>query len=130
MNIDNDPLQVAREFGDILDIPVFLVDPNGDLRFYNDEAGKILGMSFGMTGPMPASVWGRIFVPADESGSPLMPETLPLMRALTERRPVTGSFWIRGIDNKRRHIQVSAFPIPGSGGEGLGALAVFWELES
>jgi len=127
MNAMHESLEAARVFAGALTIPVFLVDPDGDLLFYNTEAGRVLGRSFGDTGPMAAAVWGRIFIPTDENGGPLAPETLPLIVALAEKKPATGTFWIRGIDNINRHITVAAFPILGDQGKCLGAMAVFWE---
>jgi len=122
-------LDLARRFGETLNVPVFLVDTEGNLLFYNQAAGVVLGRTFEDTGPMTASVWSRIFVPTDEAGSPLLPESLPLMIALTENRPSAGSLWIQGIDNILRHIKVAAFPLLSSEGQNLGAMAVFWELE-
>jgi len=125
---NEEPLLAARRFAELLNVPVFLVDPDGNLLYYNTPAEKVLGKTFDATGPMAASVWSRIFVPTDESGAPLLPETLPLMIALAENRPATRSMWISGIDNTRRHIQVAAFPILAPNGDNLGSMAVFWEL--
>lgn len=125
---DHDPLKDAERFAEILRTPVFIVDPDGNLLFYNEAAGKVLGRRFSETGPMAASAWTRIFVPTDESGNPLLPESLPLMIALTELRPAYGTMWIRGLDNLQRHLGVAAVPITQRGGEIGGSMAVFWEL--
>lgn len=122
-------MEAARLFAAVLSVPVFLVDPDGDLVYYNTEAGHVLGREFNETGTMPAAVWGRIFVPTDEEEIPLAPDALPLMIALSEGRPAAEKIWIRGIDNERRHIHVVAFPIKGEGGMILGAMAIFWKLE-
>ena len=127
MTSQHSSIEAARQFARILTVPVFLVDPDGDLLFYNSEAGRVLGRSFDETGPMAASVWGRIFIPSDENGNPLVPEALPLMVALAGKKPAAGSLWIKGIDNTARHITVTAFPIIGDQNESLGAMAVFWE---
>ena len=129
MSRNEEPLAVARRFGELLNVPVFLVDPDGSLLYYNPPAERVLGRTFDETGPVSASVWSRIFIPTDESGTPLLPETLPLVIAMTENRPAARSMWISGIDNTRRHIQVAAFPILGPEGKNLGSMAVFWELE-
>jgi PAS domain-containing protein len=124
----DEPLVVARNFAELLNMPAFLVDTDGALLYYNKAAEKILGRTFAETGPMSASVWSRIFIPTDEVGAPLLPETLPLVVAMIEQRPATRTMWISGIDNARRHIEVVAFPILGSTGENLGSMALFWEL--
>lgn len=74
MDRDDSPLAVAQRFGQLLQVPVFIADPDGNLLFYNAAAEQVLGRRFKDIGPMAASVWSRIFVPTDESGNPLMPE--------------------------------------------------------
>jgi hypothetical protein len=113
VNTVDDPLKIAREFAGTLSLPVFLVDPGGDLLYYNHEAERVLGMSFGVTGAMPANVWSRIFIPTDESGNPPMPDALPLMKAVQEEVPSTDPPWIRGIEHKRKHFMSLHFPLSG-----------------
>jgi hypothetical protein len=120
-------MDAARRFAEVLEIPAFLVDTDGVLLFYNPPAAEILGRSYEETGPMAASVWGRLFIPTDESGIPQDPESLPLMVALTEKKPATGTLWIKGIDNATRHITVAAIPILGKENRLFGAIALFWE---
>jgi PAS domain-containing protein len=119
-------IDAARRFAEVLEIPAFLVDTEGGLLFYNKQAARVLGRSFEETGPMPASVWGRLFIPTDESGSPLTPDSLPLMVTIAEKRPATGSLWIRGIDNRRRQIAVTSIPLCDEADGLLGAMAIFW----
>ncbi len=121
------PLMLAQKFGATLMTPVFVVDRDGTLLYYNKAAEQVLGRQFDETGSMPASTWSRLFLPTDEAGTPLMPETLPLMIALSENRPAHGTLWIQGIDNVRRSIAVSAFPITDERPKLIGAVAFFWE---
>ncbi len=121
-------LVVAQQLASALAMPIFVVDPEGSLLFYNEAAEKILGRKFEQTGEMSAGVWSRIFVPTDEHGSPLLPETLPLMIALTEHRPAHDRIWISGIDNVRRHIEIVAFPLTTKENRERGAIAIFWEV--
>ncbi len=107
--------------------PVFIVDPAGTLLYFNAAAEVILGKQFSETGELQASVWSRLFIPTDEEGEPLLPEHLPLMQTLDQQRPASGRFWIRGLDNAPRHIEVSAFPLTSRSGDFLGAVAMFWE---
>ena len=123
------PIEVilARQLADYLTLPVFLVDPDGNLIFYNEPAEKILGYRYEETGPMPAQQWTTVFLPTDEDGNPLEPSQLPLIIALQENRPAHSGFWIRGLDGVLRHIEVSAFPLMGQSDRYLGAMALFWE---
>ena len=120
---------LARQFAGSLALPVFIVDPDGSLLFYNEPAEAILGLRFEETGEMDASEWSRVFVPSEEDGSPLMPESLPLMVAVSEQRPTLRRMWINGLDNVRRHIEVFAFPLTGMAQRHLGAVAIFWEVK-
>jgi PAS domain-containing protein len=118
---------LTRQLASYLAMPVFIVDTQGNLVFYNEPAEKILGRHFEETGEMPAAEWVAVFTPRDEKGLPLPPKSLPLMIALAEARPVHRSFWIRGMDNVLRHIETTAFPLIGQGMRSMGAVSIFWE---
>jgi PAS domain-containing protein len=124
------PIQIIliRQLAGYLSVPVFLVDPKGELLFYNEPAEAILGRRFEETGAMPAEVWASAFTPVDDQGQPIPPEDLPLMFALTRQRPAYKRFYIRGINGVRRQIEVAAIPILGLKHELLGAAALFWEI--
>ena len=128
MGQEETEITLARQLAVRLAMPIFIVDPEGTLLFYNEAAEKILWRRFEKTGEMAASVWSRIFNPTDEHGLPLLPESLPLVIALNEHRPAHGDLWISGIDNVRRHIEVVAFPLTSPAEQQLGAIAIFWEL--
>src|SRR5438552_2960089 len=119
---------LTRQLASYLAMPVFIVDPAGNLIYYNERAEAILGRRFDETGEMPVGEWSTIFTPTDEQGTPLPPESLPLVIALLEFRPAHRSFWIRGLDGMQRYIDVVAFPLVGQGERYLGAVAIFWEL--
>jgi PAS domain-containing protein len=130
MEVDaSDHLRHAEQFARGLTTPVFIVDPEGNVLYYNEVAGNILGRNFADTGPISASAWTRIFSPTDEEGYPLLPDSLPLMIALNQLKPNHGTMWIQGIDNVRRHIGVTAFPIMERDGAAIGAMAIYWEIE-
>jgi len=120
-------IQLTRKMAEALAVPVFIVDRAGTLLFYNAPAEEILGKKFSESGEMRANIWSRLFVPTDEEGNALMPETLPLMITLNNERPATGRIWIRGLDNESRHIEISSFPLTTRAGVFLGAVAMFWE---
>ncbi|MGH7822532.1 MAG: PAS domain-containing protein [Candidatus Binatia bacterium] len=119
---------LMRQLASYLATPIFLVDPEGTLIFYNEAAEAILGLRFEETGEMPAAEWATAFTPTDESGEPLARETLPLSVALSQGRPSQSSLWIRGLDQVPRYIEVTAFPVLGQRGRSLGAVAIFHEI--
>ena len=123
------PIEVilTRQLASYLATPIFIVDPQGTLVFYNEPAEAVLGRHFEETGEMPAAEWATIFTPSDDEGHPLPADTLPLSIACTEHQPAHGTFWIRGLDGVLRRIEVTAFPLIGQAERLLGAVAIFWE---
>jgi PAS domain-containing protein len=120
---------LARQLASYLATPIFIVDPQGTLAFYNEPAEAILGRRFDETGEMRAEEWSTLFRPVDENGEPLQPDALPLVIALKEQHPSHRSFSISGLDGVLRHIQVTAFPLIGQADRFLGAIAIFWEVK-
>ena len=119
---------LMRQLASCLAMPIFLVDPGGNLLFYNEPAEALLGRRYEETGEMPLEEWARIFHPASADGSPLPPEALPLVIALQQHRAAHLVFQIRGLDGVHRMIEATAFPLDGQGGRYLGAVAIFWEV--
>jgi hypothetical protein len=121
-------LILLKQVAGYLATPMFLVDPEGNLLYYNEPAEDLLGHRYEETGEMPLEEWGTVFSPTDSLGRPLPAQDLPLSRALAERTPSQASFFILGLDGISRHLSVTAVPLEGPGGANLGALAIFWAL--
>jgi PAS domain-containing protein len=127
----NQPLEIIlmRELAGHLSTPIFVIDSEGDLLFYNEPAEALLGSRFDETGTMPFAEWTTTFHPTNGRGTPIPPDQLPLAIALHEHRPAQGDMWILGLDGERRRLTVTAFPLKGQWREHLGAAAIFWEKE-
>jgi PAS domain-containing protein len=121
-------LILMRQLASYLTVPIFIVGPDGTLLFYNESAEAVLGRRFEETGEMPADEWTTAYDATGEDGLAMAPAELPLMRALRERRPAHGRLLIRGLDNVRRLIEITAFPLIGQADRELGAVAIFWEV--
>ena len=119
---------LARHLAEHLALPVFIIDPQGNLIFFNEPAEAVLGLRFGDTGLMPASEWSTMFEPIDQAGNPIAPQDLPLVIAMTHGHPAHKAFWIRGLDQKVRKIELTAFPLVGQSGRISGAVSIFWEV--
>jgi PAS domain-containing protein len=119
---------LARQLAEYLALPIFIVDPNGDLLYYNEPAESILGSRYVETGPMSAKDLSAIFKTVDQDGRPVKSDELPLVIALTHKRPEHGSLWIQALDGSLRKIAITAFPIIGQANRFLGAIAIFWEV--
>jgi PAS domain-containing protein len=118
---------LTRQLAGYLTTPIFIIDPDGNLLYYNEPAQTILGRRFEDTGELSAAEWGAIFTPMDEDGRPLLLEELPIIIALREHRPTSKRFAIIGLDGTKRLIDVTAFPLDGIADRHLGAVAMFWE---
>lgn len=120
-------LILARELSSNLATPVFVVDADGTLVFYNEAAEGILGAPFEEVGELTRDQWAGMFFPESADGTALSPEQVPLTRALDERHPTHARIRITGRDGIRRTIAVTAFPLLVGGAEFAGAVAIFWE---
>lgn len=118
---------LMRQAASYLAMPVFVVDPKGDLIYFNERAEDLLGLRYEEVGEMPLEEWATVFVPVDEQGTPVDPERLPLVIALRQHLPAHDSFWIKGLNGVSRHLSVTAFPLIGQEDRDLGAVAIFWE---
>ena len=122
-------LILSRHWASYLNTPVFLVNPVGDLLFYNESAELVLGRRFAETGKLPEAEWATILQMRDEDHVALAREKLPLNIALTERRPAHMRLWMVGLDHIERHIQTTCLPLIVEAGRFLGAIAIFWEID-
>ena len=121
-------LILARNLLASLSTPSFLVDDTGEIAFFNEAAGGLLGRRFEETGPMPAEEWTKAFGPFDEEGKPVRFDSLEITEALRGNRPAHDSFCIRSGEGAFVLIEASGFPIVGTGGYS-GAIIVFWPTE-
>ncbi len=120
---------LMRQLASYLAMPIFVVDPAGNLLFYNEPAEPLLGRQFDEAGEMAMAEWATVFSPHDVDGRPLPPETLPLVIALRRREPAHKAIRITGLDGVSRRIEVIAFPLVGQGGRMLGAAAILWDMD-
>lgn len=121
-------LILARELASNLATATFVVDPEGTLIFYNEAAEGLLGESYADTGELLLGEWGSKWSPEDMvTGERIPVEGLPLSVALAEHRPSHLAMSIRGSDDVRRKIAVTAFPLFSREDESVGAVAIFWE---
>lgn len=123
-------LVLARQLASCLAQPIILSDRNGDLLFFNEPAEALVGKRFDETGEIRRGEWTALFLPSDDDGAVIKREELPITIALDKREPAHMRFWIKGLDGARRQIESTAFPIVGQAGRLLGAMTIFWEIES
>lgn len=120
---------LMRQLASYLAMPIFLVDPRGDLLFFNEPAEPILGRRFDETGAMTFEEWVAAFRATDEDGSVMKTKDRPLVVALRKQQAAHRRFFIRGFDGISRKIEATAFPLVAQSGRRLGAVVMFWELK-
>jgi PAS domain-containing protein len=123
-------LILMRQLASYLAMPVLLVDPTGNLLYYNEPAEALLASRYEETGEMSQEAWSALFRARDEDGKPLAASALPLVIALEKRQPTHSVFWIEGLDGVSRRIAVTALPLEGQQGRHLGAVGLFWETDA
>ena len=118
-------LILARNLLSSLSTPGMLVNRPGDVVFFNEAAGAVLGRRVEETGARSAREWVETFGPFDSSGQPIPVEDQPLTHALRANRPGHAAHTIRSATGAKHAIEVSGFPI--IGGDGFqGAIVLFW----
>jgi PAS domain-containing protein len=121
-------LILARNLMSSISTPSLLVGRAGEIIFYNDAAGTLLGRRFEETGRLSASEWSNEFGPFDPEGKPIPYEQLSLTHMLRHNRPAHSAFQIRSLKGTVHNIIASAVPIVG--GDGFqGAIVFFWPQE-
>lgn len=120
-------LILAREFSANLATPMFLIDAEGTLVFFNEAAELMLGKSYGEIGPITANEFGTRLEMAELDGTPLRRRDSPAGIAFFQRRPSHRRLLATGLDGSRRAFEVTAYPLFGHVDEMHGVLTVFWE---
>lgn len=122
-------LILARELASSVASPVFIVDANGTLVYYNERAEEVLGIRFEDAGELAADEWGAKWEPEDPEHGRVPLEELPLAIAVLQKKPAHRPLRITGTDGVRRTIEVTAYPLFARGARFVGAVAIFWEAQ-
>src|SRR5947208_12764601 len=126
-NVHSLLLILAKDLASRLATPVFVVDHEGTLLYFNESAEPVLGLSYAEVGGLPREKWATLFEPRGDDDELLPLEELPLAKAITDRQPAHRSFRITGADGERRRLAVTAIPLFAHADEFVGAMALFWE---
>jgi PAS domain-containing protein len=122
-------LILARNLLSTLSTPAFLVNQPGDIVFYNEAAGVLLGRRFEENGAMSAHDWLEAFGPFDEDGNAIPLEKQELTIALRHNRPGHARVRMRALTGGDvQLVEVSGVPVIGNDGF-LGAMIFMWRAE-
>ena len=114
---------LARNLLAAIETPGFLVNHQGEMTFFNEAAGILIGHHFQESGRLTREEWNDIG-PLDPDGRPMASDQLPLTIALREGRPAFGRFRIANDQGDLVTVDVSAMPVQGHAGF-LGAMVSF-----
>jgi PAS domain-containing protein len=120
-------LILARNLLSSISTPAFLVGEAGELLFFNEAAGALVGRRFEETGTLAAQEWVAEFGPFGQDEQPMPYEEIPATIALRDNRPYHGNFRICAAGGNHQDIAASAIPIVGPGGS-TGAIVIFWPV--
>jgi len=121
-------LILLKQWATHIAIPVWIMDIEGNLVYYNEPAESILGRRFDEAGEIHAAQISELFVTTGLDGEPVPNKELPVVVALTEHHPAHKELRIQRLDSREwLQIEVTAIPVEGQEGRHLGAFAVFWE---
>jgi len=121
-------LIMARNLISSLTTPAILVDEGGELVFFNDAAGTLLGRRFEEAGRMPVEEWTSRYGPFDQNGKPIPYDDIPATVAVRDGRPTHGRYVVRIADGSEHEVDVTAVPILTPDGS-LGGMVFFWIAE-
>jgi PAS domain-containing protein len=119
-------LILARNLMASLSTPALLVNREGDVVFFNDAAGAVLGRRFEETGPMSAHDWVETYGPLDDREEPIPVEEQPITAMLRRNKPGHARERIRTSTGAVCPIAVSGVPVISSDGM-QGAMVFFWK---
>jgi len=122
-------LILTKDLGSRLATPVFVVDHEGTLLYFNEAAEPLLGLTYAETGKLRSDEWAKLFEPRDDQGNLLPVEEIALGIALLKHEPAHRPVTIQAADGVKRRLAVTALPLFAHADEFVGAVALFWSEE-
>ena len=121
---------LMRQLASYLAVPIVVVDPAGDLVFFNESAQPLVSRPFEEIDAIRRGEWSARFQPTREDGTPVPREDQPLFIATERREPAHRRYWLQGLDGVRRQVEGLGFPLIGQGDRMLGAVGIFWDVSN
>ncbi|MEY2419579.1 MAG: hypothetical protein QOG90_2259 [Actinomycetota bacterium] len=125
------PLILARELAANLATPMFLIDGEGMLVFFNEAAELMLGKQYSEIGQVTAPDFGDMLRLETLDGTSLRKRDSPPGIAFNQREPAHSTLLATTLDgNRKAQWEITAYPLFGRTGDMHGVLTVFWEAKS
>jgi PAS domain-containing protein len=124
------PLILARELAANLATPMFLLDADGTLVFYNEAAELMLGKTYAEVGPISGADFGDLLRIEDVDGTPMRKRDSPVGIAYVQHEPSHRTLLAKPLGSDSVATwEVTAYPLFGRTGDMHGVLTVFWEAK-
>jgi PAS domain S-box-containing protein len=126
------PLEMIllRQLSTYLAVPMWMMDAEGTLVYYNEPAEKLLGIRYDEAGPLTSDELVSKFAVTDLDGAELPQMEFPIVAALQTRAPSHRALRFQAMDGAWRTVEVSAIPVEGQDHRLVGVFATFWEVNT
>jgi PAS domain-containing protein len=124
------PLILARELAANLATPMFLIDGEGTLVYFNEAAELLLGKTYAEVGGISALEFGTMLDLGHPDGTPMRRRDSPAGVAFYQHEPAHLTVLATTLGGRRDLFEVTAYPLFGRVGQMHGVLTVFWEARS
>jgi hypothetical protein len=125
------PLILARELAANLATPMFLLDEEGTLVFYNDAAELMIGKAYAEVGAITGADLGDLLHIEYEDGTPMLKRDSAVGIAFVKREPAHHRIVATPLGGGDKQTwEVTAYPLFGRTGDMHGVLTVFWAAKA
>ena len=123
------PLILARELAANLATPMFLIDREGSLVFFNEAAEILIGKTYAEVGAITANEFGAMLDLGHPDGTPMRRRDSPAGVAFFQHEPAHRTLLATTLGGTRELFECTAYPLFGRVGEMHGVLTVFWQAK-
>ena len=114
-------LILVRQLAGYLATPIFVIDSDARLVYYNEAAEELLGRRFDDTTLLGQEEWLSAFAPRGVDGRPFSAGEDPLSSSLADGRERHRSMMVTGLDGLDRQHRGDAHPAHRAGRAGPGS---------
>ncbi|HSH02323.1 MAG TPA: hypothetical protein VLL52_07370 [Anaerolineae bacterium] len=115
---------LARHLASSLAIPMFLINPQADLIYFNTLAERILGQRYDETGVLTYAEWSTLMTFRDKDGNKLVEHNNPFLVSLRTEKLINQQLWLETINQNKQCLTISCIPLLGQTYHFFGVLVI------
>lgn len=123
-------LILGRELAANLATPMFLIDAEGQLVYFNEAAEEVIGRTWADVGEISSLEFGAMLDLQDIDGGQMRRRDTPTSLSFNERRPAHAVLQAKMSDGSRKVVEVTAYPLFARTDEMHGVVTIFWTVDS